>query len=293
MSYVIGTIYRIYYKLDPTIQYVGSTYTSIEERWTNHWQSYKNYIRGENGEIAIYPYFTQLGVSLTGISDNFEIEKIKDYLVYREDEKDRKHLSAYEQLWINKLRPINKRNAFNPLHKFEQRLKRLRANMTQAQIDKIRASERNENMTQQQIEARNARNRVENISSERREARNARNRVDNMTEEQIQKKRDKEKNYYANMTENQREIKKAANRIENMSSERRERQNAKKRNENMTQEQIEKRKARRKRKIMCIPCNKQINFSCMPDHLKTKRHLKNLEEYNKNNQMNNTELKII
>ena len=111
MSYVIGIVYMIYYKLDPKLRYIGSTYLELLERWKNHLKHYKEYLNEKGGEVAIYPYFTELGV------ENFEIIKIKDYLVYKANERDRKHLSVYEQLWINKNKNIcvNKYAAFNPI----------------------------------------------------------------------------------------------------------------------------------------------------------------------------------
>ena len=111
MPYVIGTVYRIYYKLDPNIQYVGSTYSTLTERLEHHLKTYEDYLNGISQGVSICAYFMFLGV------DNFEIEKIKDYLVYREHEKDHKHINAYEQLWINKLKCVNERNSFNPLRK--------------------------------------------------------------------------------------------------------------------------------------------------------------------------------
>ena len=217
MSYVIGTIYKIYYKLDPTIQYVGSTYQSIKERWSHHMDIYtKKYTK----KITIYPYFWDLGV------ENFEIEKIKDYLVYREDQKDRKHLSVYEQLWINKLKCVNKIAAFNPLRHLKQKIIY---------------------MTAEQIEKKNAAQRVENMTAEKIEKTNAKKRVENMTAEQIEKT------------------------------------NASQRVENMTAEKIQKQKERKKKKIKCEICDIEITIDNMSAHKKSKKHLKNLEEYNKNN----------
>ena len=137
MTYVIGNVYRIYYKLDPTIQYVGSTYLELSERWRFHMNSYKQYLTSPGRHPTIFPYFRDFGV------ENFEIEKIKDYLVYRENEKDRKHISVYEQLWINKLKPVNKIHAFNPLTHLRKKI----IYMTPEQIEKKNASQRRINMT--------------------------------------------------------------------------------------------------------------------------------------------------
>jgi hypothetical protein len=48
---------------------------------------------------AIYPYFKESGI------ENFRMMLIKEYRVV-----DRKQLEAYEQLWINKLKPVNRCN---------------------------------------------------------------------------------------------------------------------------------------------------------------------------------------
>ena len=180
MSYVIGTIYKIYYKLDPTIQYVGSTYLSLIVRWETHIRNFKHYLNGGT-EFSIYPYFTELGI------DNFEIEKIKDYLVYREDEKDRKHLSAYEQLWINKLKCVNQAIAFNPLRKnvrfISEKGKEWYANLSDEQKKKRQESHKQ--------------------------------RVENMTEEQKVEKKEKDKQYSANLSDEKKAEKNIKRRVEN------------------------------------------------------------------------------
>ena len=109
MSYVKGTVYRIICLTHPGIQYIGSTFNQLRWRWQSHKKDYKQYLKGIGGEISIFPYFTELGI------ENFKIIKIKDYIVYAEHKLDKKHLSVYEQLWINKLKCVNKIAAFNPL----------------------------------------------------------------------------------------------------------------------------------------------------------------------------------
>ena len=109
--YINGHIYRIVCLIDPKIQYVGSTFNELRHRWQSHKADYKNYLKNFHSKVAIYPYFTQYGI------ENFKIIKIKDYIVYAENKKDHKHLFAYEQLWINKLKCINEMTVFNPLKK--------------------------------------------------------------------------------------------------------------------------------------------------------------------------------
>jgi hypothetical protein len=63
-----------------------------------------DYKKGKN--LSIYPYFKKFGI------ENFKIILIKEYQV-----EDKAHRGAYEQLWINKLKPINKKCALNLLKK--------------------------------------------------------------------------------------------------------------------------------------------------------------------------------
>lgn len=112
MSYKLGTVYRIVCLSNPELPpYIGSTFNELRHRWTQHKQDYQKYLKGGKfHNLSIYPYFSLYGI------ENFKIIKIKEYLVYREHEKDRKHLSVYEQLWLNKLKNLNKFRAFNIKH---------------------------------------------------------------------------------------------------------------------------------------------------------------------------------
>lgn len=143
MPYVRGTVYRLICLSHPEIQYVGSTFDELRYRFRNHKDGYKSYLNGKYDKISIFHYFTEYGL------DNFKIVKIKDYIVYRENQKDHKHLNAYEQLWINKLKCVNKYHAFNPLKHIEHRLNQLKVNMTEEQIKKEK--DNYANRTEEQI----------------------------------------------------------------------------------------------------------------------------------------------
>ena len=93
MGYKIGKVYRITKIDDPTINYVGSTFGELKLRWYLHKQN--------NSSCSIKEYFDKYGV------DKFKIILIKEYEVYAENQKDNKHLKAYEQLWINKFKLKN------------------------------------------------------------------------------------------------------------------------------------------------------------------------------------------
>lgn len=88
---MLGKIYKIIHS-QSNICYVGSTFNSLKGRFAQHKADYKR-----NHNISIYKYFEQHGI------DNFKMILIKEYEVI-----DRRHLEVYEQLWINKLRCINK-----------------------------------------------------------------------------------------------------------------------------------------------------------------------------------------
>lgn len=96
--YKIGRIYRIICLSDPTIQYVGSTFNELRHRWQQHKKCHKY----KTSKISIYEYFDKHGI------DNFKIILIKEFQVV-----DKPHLRAYEQLYINKLKCVNKYNPFS------------------------------------------------------------------------------------------------------------------------------------------------------------------------------------
>jgi len=109
MGYKIGKIYRIYKIDDPTINYIGSTFTTLRQRFMKH-KGNANEL-GSRRKSVICDYLTKYN------KDDFKIILLKEYLVYAETQKDTKHLRAYEQLWINKFRlKKNCINKCNPLN---------------------------------------------------------------------------------------------------------------------------------------------------------------------------------
>ena len=108
MSICKGHIYIITCHVNPKIYYIGSTYDRLQQRWSNHKTQYKNNIK----KTSIFEYFDEYGI------EKFSMHLIKSYDVYRVNHNDHKHLRAYEQLWINKLKGCcNKNAAFQPLKK--------------------------------------------------------------------------------------------------------------------------------------------------------------------------------
>lgn len=92
-----GRIYKIIHTRSD-ICYVGSTFDAIRNRFRRH--------KGKDSGCSIGKYMLEYG------SDQFKMVLIKEYQVV-----DRKHLEAYEQLWINKLNCINIMRTFSPLKK--------------------------------------------------------------------------------------------------------------------------------------------------------------------------------
>ena len=108
MNICKGHVYIIFCHINPKIYYVGSTFNQLKQRWNNH--------KTATHKCCINKYFHEYGI------ENFSIKLIKTYNVYREHSKDRKHLEAYELLWINKLKGCcNELLPFNPLKKIENK----------------------------------------------------------------------------------------------------------------------------------------------------------------------------
>ena len=94
-NYKIGRVYKIIHN-QSNIFYIGSTFSELRNRFQYH--SY------ENNKCSIYPYIKKYGIK------NFKIILIKEYKVF-----DKLQLLSLEQLWMNKLKPINNRKSFQPL----------------------------------------------------------------------------------------------------------------------------------------------------------------------------------
>jgi len=109
-----GHIYKIICTLDEKFCYIGSTFNRLSKRFEKHRKNYKQWKKGDGGTCSCYPYFDKYGV------ENFKIILIKTYEVCRSHVKDRKHLEAYETLWINKTKCVNKHPAFSPLWKHKR-----------------------------------------------------------------------------------------------------------------------------------------------------------------------------
>ena len=98
-----GHIYKIICKVDEKFCYIGSTFDRLSKRMERHRFDYNHWVKGKReGQYTCFSYFQKYGF------ENFKIVLIKSYEVCREHNKDTKHLRAYETLWINKTKCVNK-----------------------------------------------------------------------------------------------------------------------------------------------------------------------------------------
>lgn len=96
---MIGRIYKIIVNCSNEI-YIGSTFQECRARWHGHNSDWNNRYN-RKGKPSSFELFEKWGI------ENCKIILIKEYEVI-----DRCHLEAYEQLWFNRLNPINKHNPF-------------------------------------------------------------------------------------------------------------------------------------------------------------------------------------
>ena len=89
---MIGRIYRIIH-LESELCYIGSTMNELRWRWKQHKEHFNRWDTTGEGKITIFPYFREFGI------DDFKMVLIKEYEVA-----DKKHLLAYEALWMCKFK---------------------------------------------------------------------------------------------------------------------------------------------------------------------------------------------
>jgi len=96
---MIGRVYKIIVNCSNDI-YVGSTLQECRRRWQEHKANYRSWLNNVcKTKTTSFELFEKYGI------DNCKIILIREYQVV-----DKEHLKVYEQLWINKLKPINKVN---------------------------------------------------------------------------------------------------------------------------------------------------------------------------------------
>ena len=110
---LIGSIYQIEYIKNSNIRYIGSTTKSIKNRFSSHKTKYNKWLENDDyAKCEIYEYFKAYGI------ENFTITLLKEYNIL-----NKSHLLVYEQLWMNKLKNINKNKAFSPINIEHYKLK--------------------------------------------------------------------------------------------------------------------------------------------------------------------------
>ena len=134
MPYATGTIYKIICNVDSRFVYIGSTFNQLRHRFQNHKRQYKHWLTGSGNKCSCYDHFKRHGL------ENFTIVKIKQYVCWCENKKDKKHLHAYEQLWIN-----NTPNCCNTSHAFQPVMREHRRQQDQKPAHKERRREYEEN----------------------------------------------------------------------------------------------------------------------------------------------------
>lgn len=98
MEYKTGRIYKIVCGQSDKC-YVGSTFNELKYRFKSHKGHYNEWKNGKVNLTTSFYLFEKYGI------ENCKIILVKEYEVT-----DRKHMQAYEQLWINKLNTVNKLN---------------------------------------------------------------------------------------------------------------------------------------------------------------------------------------
>jgi|DEB0MinimDraft_10_1074344.scaffolds.fasta_scaffold08956_3 hypothetical protein len=107
-----GHIYKIICKVDEKFCYIGSTFNRLSKRFEEHRNYYNSWKNGKSKKsCSCFPYFDKYGI------ENFKIVLIKSYDVVRTHIKDRRHLEAYETLWICKTKCVNKNLPIRYLNK--------------------------------------------------------------------------------------------------------------------------------------------------------------------------------
>lgn len=127
-KYRNGIIYKIIHNTIPNIVYIGSTMCRLNTRFKRHKKGYSSWLNGySKNKCSICPYFKKYGIK------NFKCIELKKYKITCI-----KHLNAYEQLWLNKIKNINKNMVFNPIKKYLKYYKKnIKINITKNIIKNI------------------------------------------------------------------------------------------------------------------------------------------------------------
>jgi len=151
---VTGRVYKIQCQV-ADVCYIGSTFNTLRNRWQLHKRDYGTWLKDRTKScVSIYPFFEKHGI------ENFKILLVKEYQVCRTNQKDRKHLAAYETLWICRHRKTAV-NKYMPVNYFSEKARHARYYAKNLEkVKAIQAKYRTENP--EKVKARHAKYRVEN-----------------------------------------------------------------------------------------------------------------------------------
>ena len=124
----------------------------MSKRFENHKKDYNKYIKNpikyKRNVCSIFDYYSKYGI------DNFDITLIKKYEVCRDHIKDRKHLCAYETLWICKTKNcVNKNLPFNPLSRLDKKISSKKYSENNPEKEKARCKKYRENNKEKKKES--------------------------------------------------------------------------------------------------------------------------------------------
>ena len=97
----IGHIYKVICLVDTEFCYIGSAFNRLSKRFETHRSNSIRWLKHRKKSMSCFPYYEKYDI------ENFKIILIKSYEVCRAHVKDRKHLGAYETLWVNRSKCCN------------------------------------------------------------------------------------------------------------------------------------------------------------------------------------------
>ena len=232
----IGKVYKIIHT-QSDICYVGSTTASLKSRWWSHKSKYNHSKKTNGRKCAIYEYFEKYGIS------QFKIILIKEYEVV-----DKKHILAYEQLWINRLKCVNKCDTLGGFKKHKDKI--------YAQKNKEKIKERYLKWAEGKEEYLRAQKRDYYKNNKEAINEKAKKYRDNNKEHLRAQKRD----YYKNNKEaiNEKDKEKYKNNKEAILA----------KNKEYRERNKDKINARNREKVNCPICDKQLNRTSLSRHKK-------------------------
>ena len=274
----IGKIYKII-SAQGNECYVGSTFNTLRDRFKCHKYKYKEYKKGKGDNVTSYELFDKYGI------DNCRIVLIKEYEVC-----DRTHMEAYETLWINRLKSINKFNPFR-INKFaykqyyeknKDKLNKYAKEYREQNKDMILYKSkqwREQNKDKVKEQHKQWREHNKEILKEKGKQKYIKNKekVKEYAKEYREQNKDKVKEQHKQWHEQNKEILKEKGKQKYIKNKEKVKEYAKQ----WREQNKDKIKENRKQKILCKECNIEIRRDGISEHKKSKKHMMNItKEYN-------------